>query len=63
MLDLLRQEYRRRGYDEVITANMYKAELWKISGHWDHYAEGKSRISRLYTLPQPPPPCLLSYLT
>lgn len=42
MLDLLRQEYRRRGYDEVITPNMYKADLWKTSGHWDHYADGKS---------------------
>ncbi|KAK4136056.1 threonyl-tRNA synthetase [Trichocladium antarcticum] len=40
MLDLLRHEYRRRGYDEVITPNMYKSDLWKTSGHWDHYAEG-----------------------
>jgi threonyl-tRNA synthetase len=39
---LLRQEYRKRGYDEVITPNMYKADLWKTSGHWDHYAEGTS---------------------
>ncbi|KAK4098517.1 ThrRS/AlaRS common domain-containing protein [Parathielavia hyrcaniae] len=40
LLELLRQEYRRRGYDEVITPNMYKADLWKTSGHWDHYADG-----------------------
>ncbi len=41
LLDLIREEYRRRGYDEVITPNMYKADLWKTSGHWDHYADGK----------------------
>jgi threonyl-tRNA synthetase len=44
MLDLLRKEYQRRGYDEVITPNMYKADLWKTSGHWDHYADGRSRV-------------------
>lgn len=43
MIDLIRQEYRRRGYDEVITPNMYKADLWKISGHWNHYSEGEYR--------------------
>jgi threonyl-tRNA synthetase len=39
MLELLKSEYRRRGYDEVITPNMYKSDLWKTSGHWDHYEE------------------------
>ena len=37
MLDLLKSEYRQRDYDEVITPNMYRAELWKVSGHWAHY--------------------------
>ncbi|RDL30423.1 Uncharacterized protein BP5553_10301 [Venustampulla echinocandica] len=40
MLDLLKSEYRKRDYDEVITPNMFKADLWKTSGHWDHYDDG-----------------------
>lgn len=32
MLELLKSEYRKLDYDEVITPNMYKADLWKTSG-------------------------------
>jgi len=35
----LRQELYRRGYVEVITPHVYKADVWKISGHWDNYRE------------------------
>ncbi|MBS3956786.1 MAG: threonine--tRNA ligase [Clostridiales bacterium] len=35
----MRQELYRRGYDEVITPHMYKADVWKTSGHWDNYRE------------------------
>jgi len=35
----LRQELYRRGYDEVITPHIYKADVWKTSGHWDNYRE------------------------
>lgn len=35
----LRDEYRDRGYEEVITPNMYNANLWKTSGHWENYKE------------------------
>ena len=35
----LRQEYWKRGYQEVISPNMYHSELWKRSGHWQHYQE------------------------
>jgi threonyl-tRNA synthetase len=35
----LRQELYRRGYDEVITPHVYKADVWKTSGHWDNYRE------------------------
>jgi threonyl-tRNA synthetase len=27
------------GYKEVRTPHLFNAELWKISGHWDHYRE------------------------
>ena len=36
---LLRSEYQKRGYQEVQSPNMYNAELWKKSGHWQHYSE------------------------
>jgi len=35
----LRAELYRRGYDEAITPHIYKADVWKISGHWDNYRE------------------------
>lgn len=30
---------RKRGFNEVVTPNMYNAKLWQTSGHWAHYAE------------------------
>ncbi|KAI1338090.1 threonyl-tRNA synthetase [Xylariaceae sp. FL0016] len=39
LLDYLRQQYWKRGYQEVITPNMYNSELWKTSGHWDYYKD------------------------
>ena len=38
-LELIREEYKKRGYDEVITPVMYTKELWEQSGHWEHYRE------------------------
>lgn len=35
----LREEYWKRGYNEVISPNMYNSELWKTSGHWDYYKD------------------------
>ncbi|KAF7559708.1 hypothetical protein G7046_g4448 [Stylonectria norvegica] len=39
LMDLMKLEYRKRGFEEVISPNMYKADLWKISGHWGHYED------------------------
>lgn len=39
LVDLVRSEYRQRGYDEVITPNMYNTKLWETSGHWGNYKE------------------------
>jgi threonyl-tRNA synthetase len=39
LMSFLRSEYWKRGYQEVHTPNMYNSELWKISGHWDHYSD------------------------
>ncbi len=35
----LRGELYRRGYVEAITPHIYKADVWKISGHYDFYKE------------------------
>ena len=37
LLNYMREEYRRRGYDEIITPQIYDAELFKISGHYENY--------------------------
>ncbi|KAJ3173250.1 threonyl-tRNA synthetase [Geranomyces variabilis] len=39
LMDLQRKEYRKRGYSEVITPNMYNTKLWETSGHWENYSE------------------------
>ncbi|KAH3667865.1 hypothetical protein WICMUC_005265 [Wickerhamomyces mucosus] len=39
LVDLLRTQYKKRGYDEVITPNMYNSKLWETSGHWANYKE------------------------
>ncbi|XP_057366564.1 threonine--tRNA ligase 1, cytoplasmic-like isoform X1 [Daphnia carinata] len=39
LVDFLRNEYRQRGFQEVITPNVYNSKLWLTSGHWQHYAE------------------------
>jgi threonyl-tRNA synthetase len=35
----LREEYRRRGYQEVITPQLFNKGLWEQSGHWEHFRE------------------------
>ena len=37
--ELIRFEQRKRNYQEVISPNIFKTELWKKSGHWQHYSE------------------------
>ena len=34
-----REEYWKRGYQEVQTPNMYNSALWQRSGHWQHYSD------------------------
>ncbi len=36
---VMREEYQLRGYDEVISPNMYNVDLWKKSGHYFKYHE------------------------
>ncbi|KAJ3122683.1 threonyl-tRNA synthetase [Nowakowskiella sp. JEL0407] len=39
LIDLQKAEYRKRGFTEVITPNMYNVKLWETSGHWQNYQE------------------------
>jgi threonyl-tRNA synthetase len=39
LLDLMKKVHRKRGFLEVQTPNMLSTDLWKVSGHYDHYRE------------------------
>jgi threonyl-tRNA synthetase len=39
LIELMRSEYKIRGYDEVISPNIYNSELWMKSGHYFKYKE------------------------
>ncbi|NXF60795.1 SYTC protein, partial [Ciccaba nigrolineata] len=32
-------EYRKRGFQEVVTPNVFNSKLWMTSGHWQHYSD------------------------
>lgn len=39
LVDFLRKQYVRYGFEEVITPTIYKKSLWAKSGHLENYAE------------------------
>ncbi|EQC31365.1 threonyl-tRNA synthetase [Saprolegnia diclina VS20] len=39
LLEYIRSEYRKRGYHEVITPNVFNMDLWHTSGHAQHYKD------------------------
>src|SRR5690606_32277330 len=39
LIEFIRALYDRFGYDEVISPQIYDVDLWKRSGHWEHYRE------------------------
>ncbi len=39
LLEMLRAEYRKRGYEEVVTPQIFDVELFKTSGHYANYRE------------------------
>uniref|UniRef100_A0A452VJK9 threonine--tRNA ligase n=1 Tax=Ursus maritimus TaxID=29073 RepID=A0A452VJK9_URSMA len=36
---ILKEEYHRRNFTEVLSPNIYNSRLWETSGHWQHYSE------------------------
>ncbi|MFQ5349553.1 MAG: threonine--tRNA ligase [Thermoanaerobaculia bacterium] len=39
LVDYVRELQSGRGYGEVVTPQILDSELWRASGHWDHYRE------------------------
>jgi threonyl-tRNA synthetase len=39
LVDYVRRLYRRYGFDEVVTPQIYKNELFHTSGHWDNFRD------------------------
>ena len=44
LVEILRTEYRIRGYEEVQSPLIYKQDLWKTSGHLQAYGEDMFRV-------------------
>ncbi|XP_066931368.1 threonine--tRNA ligase 1, cytoplasmic-like isoform X3 [Clytia hemisphaerica] len=38
LVKFIRDEYKKRGFQEVISPNIYSTKLWETSGHWQHYS-------------------------
>ncbi|KAI5119862.1 hypothetical protein M0805_000696 [Coniferiporia weirii] len=39
LIELMRSQYAKRGYQEVISPNMFNSKLWETSGHWQNYKD------------------------
>mmetsp|Transcript_49327 Transcript_49327/g.96772 ORF Transcript_49327/g.96772 Transcript_49327/m.96772 type:complete len:1017 (+) Transcript_49327:38-3088(+) len=39
LVDFIKNEYWQRGYNEVVSPNIFSTDLWKISGHYQHYKD------------------------
>lgn len=39
LMDFWRSEHRKNGYQEFSAPQINNSELWKTSGHWDHYKD------------------------
>jgi threonyl-tRNA synthetase len=39
LISFIKEQYWKRGYEEVITPNIFNLQLWEISGHALHYKE------------------------
>ena len=38
-MEMIREQYRVRGYQEVCAPNIFNLNLWKTSGHYTAYKE------------------------
>ncbi|KAJ1965991.1 threonyl-tRNA synthetase [Dimargaris xerosporica] len=45
LVDMIKHQYRQRGFEEVVTPTMFNCKLWMTSGHWENYKDD------MFTLP------------
>uniref|UniRef100_A0A060SYQ3 threonine--tRNA ligase n=1 Tax=Blastobotrys adeninivorans TaxID=409370 RepID=A0A060SYQ3_BLAAD len=45
LVSFMRDHQHRFGFEHVITPLIYKSELWKTSGHWQHYRRDMFHVS------------------
>jgi threonyl-tRNA synthetase len=55
---MIREQYWERSYEEVQSPLMYDVDLWKTSGHWEHYEDGMFRVPYKNSNPAPALPNL-----
>ena len=41
----IQSEYRKRGFVEVGSPNMFNRKLWETSGHWNYYADDMFKLT------------------
>ncbi|XP_048583343.1 threonine--tRNA ligase 1, cytoplasmic isoform X2 [Nematostella vectensis] len=39
LINFIKEQYWKRGFQEVVSPNIYSTKLWETSGHWQHYSE------------------------
>ncbi|KAK9886632.1 hypothetical protein WA026_017555 [Henosepilachna vigintioctopunctata] len=39
LVNFIKKEYWKRGFQEVVTPNLFNSKLWETSGHWAHYSD------------------------
>ncbi|KAI0882276.1 class II aaRS and biotin synthetase [Annulohypoxylon maeteangense] len=47
LVEFLRKQYGRYGFDEVITPTIYKKSLWEKSGHLEHYGDDMFTVTSM----------------
>ncbi len=65
LVNFMRDEYKKRNYQEIKTPIIYNNSLWMTSGHWEHYRSDMflTKVENQdYALkPMNCPPCMLVY--
>lgn len=54
LVDFLRKQYARYGFEEVITPTIYKKSLWAKSGHLENYADDMYTVTGNVQHPETP---------
>lgn len=45
LIQFMKHQQMRYGFEEVITPLIYKNQLWKTSGHWDNYRDDMFKVT------------------